>query len=255
MAIPAGYEYKDGAYWKEDDASGPYAIDSDGVPTLMAGGGGGGGGSGTVTNTLGALVDDALVIGNAGDDVKTVGGLRTDGVSQAILGEAGVSKGSVKFENETSGSITLTIPDTALGSISFTMKAETRPLALLSDVAAVAGSISWKNAVHFATTVAGTLATGFEAGDTQDGYVLVAGNRGLIKNQAAGAENGIYTINASGPPTRATDADTGAELLGASCLVINGTTNANTQWLCTTPATIVPDTTPLTFVQINVSGT
>lgn len=46
MAIPAGYDYRPfGGYYKQSDASGPYAIDSSGTPTLM----GGSSGSGTVT--------------------------------------------------------------------------------------------------------------------------------------------------------------------------------------------------------------
>ena len=43
-----------------------------------------------------------------------------------------------------------------------------------------------KEAVRAATTVAGTLASSFEAADVIDGVTLVAGDRILIKNQATG---------------------------------------------------------------------
>lgn len=112
----------------------------------------------------------------------------------------------------------------------------------------VAG-LSWKQAVRAATTAAGTLATSFANGQTVDGVVLATGDRILIKNQAAPAENGIYTVNASGAPTRATDADTGAELVNASCYVSSGTTNADTQWTCSTDGPITLGTTGLTFAQ------
>jgi hypothetical protein len=36
MAVPSGYDYKDGAYWKAEDGSGPYAITAGGVAVLMS---------------------------------------------------------------------------------------------------------------------------------------------------------------------------------------------------------------------------
>jgi hypothetical protein len=55
--------------------------------------------------------------------------------------------------------------------------------------------------------VAGTLASSFEAADVIDGVTLVAGDRNLIKNQADASENGLYIVQASGAPVRATDFD------------------------------------------------
>lgn len=98
---------------------------------------------------------------------------------------------------------------------------------------ALAG-LKWKEPVRVATTVAGTLATSFENGDTVDGVVLATGDRILLKNQADQTANGIYTVNASGAPTRATDANTGTELESAAVTVEEGTSNANTTWLQTT---------------------
>ncbi|TIV70588.1 MAG: DUF2793 domain-containing protein [Mesorhizobium sp.] len=119
--------------------------------------------------------------------------------------------------------------------------------------AKVAG-LSWKQAVRAATTGAGTLASSFENGDTVDGVVLATGDRILIKNQSTGSENGIYTVNASGAPTRATDADSGAELVNASVYVSEGTTNADTQWTCTTNAPITVGSTSLAFAQLTSGG-
>ncbi len=98
-----------------------------------------------------------------------------------------------------------------------------------------AAGLTVKEAVRVATTVAGTLATSFENGDTVDGVVLATSDRILIKNQAAGAENGVYTVNASGAPTRAIDSDTSAEVVqGTFMLVLLGTANANKQFVQTT---------------------
>lgn len=85
--------------------------------------------------------------------------------------------------------------------------------------------------VRVATTDVGTMATSFENGDTIDGIVLVTGDRILIKNQNGtsingAATDGIYTVNASGAPTRATDLDTTAEFVyGGSVLVREGAVN------------------------------
>lgn len=114
---------------------------------------------------------------------------------------------------------------------------------------------AWKNYVRAATTAAGTLASSFENGDTVDGVVLATGDRILIKNQAAGAENGIYVVAASGAPTRATDADSSAELVNAAVFVSEGTANADTQWVCTTNAPITVGSTTVTFVQFGAGTT
>jgi hypothetical protein len=49
------------------------------------------------------------------------------------------------------------------------------------------------------------------AAQTVDGVALVAGNRCLVKNQTTSSQNGVYVV-AAGAWTRATDADTAAEL-------------------------------------------
>ncbi|TGP28194.1 DUF2793 domain-containing protein [Mesorhizobium sp. M2D.F.Ca.ET.232.01.1.1] len=112
----------------------------------------------------------------------------------------------------------------------------------------VAG-LSWKQAVRAATTANGTLASAFANGSTIDGVTLATGDRILIKNQSSGAENGIYIVAASGAPARATDADSGAELVNASVYVSEGTTQADTQWTCTTNAPITVGSTSLSFAQ------
>ncbi|MET3915161.1 hypothetical protein ABID97_001943 [Variovorax sp. OAS795] len=131
---------------------------------------------------------------------------------------------------------------------------------LLSDLATTAyvdgllQGLSWKKAVRAATTVAGTLASSFENGDAIDGVTLATGDRVLIKNQVSTTENGIYTVNASGAPTRATDSDTGAEMVNATVFVSEGTTLADTQWTCSTNAPITIGSTSIAFVQLSAGG-
>lgn len=114
--------------------------------------------------------------------------------------------------------------------------------------------MSWKKAVRAATTANGTLASAFANGQTIDGVTLATGDRILIKNQTAGAENGIYVVAASGAPARSTDADAGAELVNACVFVSEGTALADTQWVCSTNAPITIGSTSLTFVQVTSGG-
>lgn len=130
----------------------------------------------------------------------------------------------------------------------------------VTDTIAATGSNQlYKASVVVSTVVAGTLASDFENGDTVNGVVLATGDRILINAQGAAigtphVENGIYTVNASGAPTRATDADAGSELVGATVPVLGGTTNGNTLWICVTPATITIGVTAIGFTLLPSAG-
>lgn len=119
----------------------------------------------------------------------------------------------------------------------------------------LARGVDWKASVRVATTGAGTLATSFENGDTIDGVVLATGDRILIKDQASGAENGIYVVAASGAPARAVDADASAEVTGGLAVwVSEGTANADSGWVLTANDAITLGSTALTFVQFTGLG-
>lgn len=120
--------------------------------------------------------------------------------------------------------------------------------------AAIVG-IDWKASVRVATTAAVTLATAFENGDTLDGVTLATGDRILIKDQADGTTNGIYTVNATGAPTRATDADTSAEVTASFAVFVEeGTVNADSAWTLTNNGTVTIGSTSLVFTQFTGLG-
>jgi hypothetical protein len=115
--------------------------------------------------------------------------------------------------------------------------------------------ISWKNEVRAATTANGTLASAFANGSTLDTSVTLAtGDRILLKNQTTQTENGIYTVNASGAPTRATDADATAELNNATVYVTDGTVNAGLAFTQTTKNPTVGSSN-IVFAQVNAGTT
>jgi len=112
-----------------------------------------------------------------------------------------------------------------------------------------------KNSVRAATTAAGTLASDFENGDTIDGVTLATGDRILIKDQTSGSENGVYVVEASGAPTRASDFDADSEVTaGAFFFVEEGTTNADSGFVLTTNDDITVGSTALTFAQFSGGG-
>lgn len=99
----------------------------------------------------------------------------------------------------------------------------------LSYMNARLAGIKPKAAVKAATTATGTLATAFANGSVVDGVTLVTGDRILIKDQSTASENGIYIVNVSGAPTRATDFDSTSpidEINGAWVSIQEGTANA-----------------------------
>jgi hypothetical protein len=106
-----------------------------------------------------------------------------------------------------------------------------------------------KAAVIAATTVNITL-LGLQ---TIDGYTTLAGDRILVKNQFLSQNNGIYIASASAW-TRSPDMDTWAEVPSAYMFVEEGTTQADTSWVCTSDPGGTLDVTPITFVQFGSAG-
>ena len=112
-----------------------------------------------------------------------------------------------------------------------------------------------KNSVRVATTANGTLASAFANGQTVDGVTLATNDRILIKNQSTGSENGIYTVNASGAPTRATDFDSNSEVTGGAFFFVEeGTANADNGFALTNDGAITVGTTALVFTQFSGAG-
>ena len=122
-------------------------------------------------------------------------------------------------------------------------------------VDAARSGLDVKQSVRAATTGPINISADLENGDVIDGVTLVTGDRVLVKNQSTGSENGIYVVVASGAASRATDADTSAEVTaGMFTFVSEGTTNADSGWVLTTNDTITLGTTALTFAQFSGAG-
>jgi hypothetical protein len=152
-----------------------------------------------------------------------------------------------------------------------------------SYVDSIASGFNFHQACNYATTAAlptntynngssgvgATLTANANGTLTVDGYTFVSGDVGkriLVKDESAGANNGIYTLTQAGTVslpyilTRATDFDsagTGVDQIdqGDLMLVISGTDNSNTSWVQQTPLPITVGTTALVFIEFAATQT
>ncbi len=106
--------------------------------------------------------------------------------------------------------------------------------ASIVEIGAGGGSstpLYYKDPVRVATTANGTLSSAFQNGSVVDGVTLATGNRILLKNQSTASLNGIYVVNASGAPTRASDMDENSEAQrGVVVYVQFGNQNSGLRW-------------------------
>lgn len=91
-------------------------------------------------------------------------------------------------------------------------------------------------------------------GATVDGVTLNSGDRVLLYGQTSGSQNGIYVFNgAASAMTRASDADTSAEMQPNHYIWVSEGTHADEAYVCTNDS-ITLDTTVLTYVQFSGLG-
>lgn len=171
------------------------------------------------------------------------GGWTTDTL-RFFIGQGGVNRlvGEADFVKLSGGTLTGLL--TLSGDPSANMHAATKQY-----VDNLIQGIDAKSSVRAATTANITLS----GTQTVDGIALAAADRVLVKNQTAPAENGIYLVSATAW-TRATDADSWAELPAAFTWVEQGTVNGDSGWLCTVDAGGTLGTTAVTMVQFSGAG-
>ena len=116
-----------------------------------------------------------------------------------------------------------------------------------------AAGLDWKENVRAASTANMTVASAVINGASMDGVTLATGNRVLLKNQTTASENGIYIVAASGAASRATDADTAADITNMIVRVSEGTTLGDTMWQLVTD-NITLGSTSLVYTQFTGGG-
>ena len=113
------------------------------------------------------------------------------------------------------------------------------------------------------TNGVGATLTGNENGALAaiDGVTLEVDERLMVKNQATALQNGVYKVTAVGGAeakfvlTRVTDMDEDGEIAHVFAFVTEGTTYADTGWVCTNePEAVDVGTDNITFAQFSAAG-
>ena len=213
--------------------------------------------SGGVSNSQ--LANSSVTIGS---DAVALGSSRTDinGLTSLDVDNITVDGNTISTTN-TNGNLILDPNGTGVINVSSARitslgtPTQTTDAATKAYVDSQLQGLDVKNSVRVATTTNGTLSSAFANGQTVDGVTLATGDRILLKNQSTGSQNGIYTVNASGAPTRATDFDEDSEVTGGTFFFVEeGTTNGDNGFVMTNDGTVTVGSTALVFTQFSGAG-
>lgn len=230
--------------------------------------------SGNHAATFSTLNARFAVFGNTGINEANIAVPGTYSASSVyqILSAVNVGPNTeITINTTVSPPLSNSIPSDATGDGKLYLMSDWHEIALTENVL----TLDWKNSVRAATTAAlpavtynnglsgvgATLtATANGALPAQDGVSLALNERLLVKNQASGLQNGIYTVTQLGDGgnpfilTRAVDADTNADVTAGMAMVIEeGATYNDAAFFLGTNNPITVGTTALMFVQLTAS--
>ena len=199
-----------------------------------------------VSGTVATATTAGTVTTAAQGNITSIGTLTSVSVSgNANVGNLGTAALIATGTGSFGGNVNLN----SFNIISLATPVNDTDAATKAYVDTVAQGLDTKASVVAATTANITLS----GTQTIDGVAVTAGQRVLVKNQTAPAENGLY-LCAAGSWTRTTDMDNWTEVPGAYVFVEGGTTQADTGWVCTSNAGGTIDVTAMTWAQFSGAG-
>ena len=202
--------------------------------------------TGTVTIPSGASISGFALLASptfTGTPLSTTAAVDTNTTQVATTAYV-VGQGYAKLASPTfTGTVTVPTPTNSTDAVT------------KAYADAITQSLDIKDSVRVASTVNIAVASALTNTSTIDGVVVATGDRVLLKNQTAGAENGIYVVVASGAASRSIDANTSAKVTsGMYVFVSEGTVSADMGYVLTTNDAITLGTTALSFTQFSGAG-
>ena len=225
------------------------------------------------TVSSGAVAVNAITLGstalNPGATTTTLAGLQQLDVDNVRVDTNTISTTNTNGDLVLSpnGTATVTVPSgyknrTGFGANSLVSKEYVDAIKQALDVKASVRLATTANLASNYNNAGGTLTnSASNAALSLDGVTVVAGNRILVKNQTAGAENGIYVVTTVGDGstawvlTRADDANASAEMTGGVfTFVEEGTVGADNGYVFTHNGAPTLGSTALTVSQFSGAG-
>ncbi len=198
-----------------------------------------------------------------------VGGGGGGGAVSSVFGRTGVvvSTSGDYSVSQVTGAAPLASP-TFTGTVTVPTTVNSTDAAQKAYVDGVAQGLSVKPSVQEATAAAlptntylsGVITVTATGTLTVDGILTALGDRVLVKNEATGANNGIYTVTTAGATgvqavlTRATDMATGTQVPGAFAFVEQGTVNVGSGWVVAGEGPYTIGVTAIVWTQFSGAG-
>jgi hypothetical protein len=245
------------------NGAGTITITNTGVTSAVAGTGV------SVSSATGAVtIANTGVLSNiAGTGISISGGTGNVTITNAGVVSVAGTTNQVNVSGST-GAVTLSLPQSiaSTSTPTFAQVTISNTPVNASDTAtklyvdSVAQGLDIKTAVIAASTANVTVSS--PGTSVFDGITLSTGQRILLKNQTTASQNGVYIFNGSSSAlTRSTDfngvvdGNTVTTWAGSTVFVEEGTVNAGTFWVLTSPDPNTIGTSSLTFTQFGGPGT
>lgn len=174
------------------------------------------------------IADDAVQAAQIQANAVVAAKIASGAITEAKLGASAVSTAKIANSAVTSAKMDLSGTfDFSSGTLQAGTPSNASDVTNKSYVDGLVGSgVYWKEPARVASTANVTISN--PSTDTFDGVQIASGDRILLKNQTAQAENGVYDFNGSSSAlTRSSDANTADELNGLAIFVKEGTANAD----------------------------